>query len=62
MAKKSKSTSLRELAEEIDVLDEMLSALVEVLEEKGILTQEDCEKKIKAKLEKNKGKTSFRDL
>jgi hypothetical protein len=40
----------------------MLSALVEVLEEKGILTQEDWEKKIKAKLEADKGKTSFRDL
>jgi hypothetical protein len=40
----------------------MLSALVEVLEEKGILTQEDWEKKIKARLEADKGKISFRDL
>jgi DNA-binding HxlR family transcriptional regulator len=62
MAKKSKSTSLRELAEEIDVLDNMLSALVEVLEEKGILTQKDWEKKIKAKIEANKGKINIRDL
>jgi lipoate-protein ligase A len=62
MAKKSKFTSLRELAEEIDVLDDMLSALVEVLEEKGILTQEEWEKRIKAKIKENKGKISFRDL
>jgi DNA-binding MarR family transcriptional regulator len=62
MAKKSKSTSLRELAEEIDVFDDMLSALVDVLEEKGILTHEEWEKRIRAKIEKGKGKVSFRDL
>jgi DNA-binding MarR family transcriptional regulator len=62
MAKKSKSVTPRELAEEIDILDDMLSALVEVLEEKGILTQEEWEKRIRVKTEKNKGKTSFRDL
>jgi len=62
MAKKSKASSVREIAEEIDVLDDMLSALVEVLEEKGILTQEDWERKIKAKLKADKGKVSFRDL
>jgi len=37
----------RELAEEIDLLDTMLSSLVEVLEEKGILTQEEWERHIK---------------
>lgn len=62
MAKKNKTSSMRGIAEEIDVLDNMLSALVEVLEEKGILTQEEWEKKIKAKLEADKGKISFRDL
>jgi predicted transcriptional regulator len=62
MAKKNKTNKVREVAEEIDVLDGMLSALVEVLEEKGILTQEEWEKKIKTKLEADKGKTSFRDL
>ena len=40
----------------------MLSALVEVLEEKGILTHEEWEKRIRAKIEKGKGKVSFRDL
>jgi len=36
------------------------SSLVEILEEKGILTQEEWEKKIKSKLEKNS--KSFREI
>ncbi len=40
----------RELAEEIDLLDTMLSSLVELLEEKGILTQEELEKRIKERI------------
>jgi hypothetical protein len=40
----------RELAEEVDLLDTMLSSLVEVLEEKGILTQEEWEKRIKERV------------
>lgn len=62
MVRKSNTSEIREIAEEIDVLDNMLSALVEVLEEKGILTQEEWEKKIKTKMENNRGKVSFRDL
>jgi hypothetical protein len=42
-----KANVKRELAEEIDLLDEMLSSLVELLEEKGILTQGEWEKKVK---------------
>lgn len=42
--------------------DDMLSALVELLEEKGVLTQEEWEEKIKAKIEETKGKTKFGDL
>lgn len=61
MAKKNKNL-LRELGEEIDVFDDMLSALVELLEEKGILTQEEWEEKIKTKIEEGKGKTKFRAL
>jgi hypothetical protein len=37
----------REVEEEVDLLDAMLSSLVELLEEKGILTQEEWEHKIK---------------
>ena len=40
----------------------MLTSLVEVLEEKGILTQEEWEKKIKAKIEKGKDQPSYRDI
>ena len=61
MAKKSKNR-LREIAEEVDVFDDMLTALVELLEEKGVLTQKEWEEKIKAKIEKSKGKTKYRDL
>ena len=40
----------RELAEEVDLLDTMLSGLVELLEEKGIVTQEEWEKRIKERI------------
>lgn len=59
--KKSKNT-LREIAEEVDVFDDMLSALVELLEEKGVLTQEEWEQRIKTKIEASKGKIKYRDL
>lgn len=62
MARKSKSVTSREVAEETDVFDDMLSALVEVLEEKGILTQEERKKKIKTRMENDRGKVSFRNL
>jgi hypothetical protein len=38
----------------------MLSSLVEVLEEKGILTQEEWEQRIKTKIEKHV--SSYRDI
>jgi len=40
----------RETNEEIDLLDTMLSSLIELLEEKGIITQEEYEKRIKSKV------------
>jgi DNA-binding HxlR family transcriptional regulator len=52
MSKKNKKDEIKELKQEIDVLDHMLSALVETLEEKGVLTQEEWEQKIKTKIEK----------
>jgi len=60
MNKKNKKVEIKELAQEIDVLDHMLSALVEVLEEKCILTQEEWEKKIKSKIER--AAMPYRDL
>ena len=40
----------RDTNEEIDLLDTMLSSLVELLEEKGIITQEEYEKRLKEKV------------
>ena len=42
-----KANVKREIAEEIDLLDTMLSSLVELLEEKGVITQAEWEKRIK---------------
>lgn len=62
MAKKSTKVLLRDLAEELDTFDTMLSSLVEILEEKGILTREEWEKKIKAKIDREKDEPSYRDI
>ena len=45
-----KSKVRREPSEEIDLLDTMLASLVELLEEKGVLTQEEYEKRIMEKV------------
>jgi len=58
---KKNKNDIREVEDEIDLLDDMLSSLVELLEEKGILTQEEWEKKIKQRI-KAKPSTSIRDL
>lgn len=46
----AKNKPKRELAEEVDLLDTMLSSLVELLEEKGIVTQVEWEKRIKERV------------
>lgn len=58
MPKKSE----RQKIEEIDLLDNMLTALVDLLEEKGVLTHEEWDAKIKQKIEDKKKLVSFRDL
>jgi len=40
----------RVLAEEIDLLDTMITSLEELLEEKGVVTQEEWEKRIKERV------------
>ena len=40
----------REPLEEIDLLDTMLSSLVDILIEKGVITEEEYEKRIKEKI------------
>ena len=62
MTRKTEKQLIRELAEELDTLDDMLTALVEVLEEKGAITQQDWENKIKAKVERRAEKASYRDV
>ena len=62
MSKKTERELIRDLANEIDVFDDMLASLVEVLEEKGILTQEEWEKKIKSKIEKRAKSQSYRKI
>ncbi len=57
-----KKNLVREIAEELDSLDMMLSSLVEVLEKKGIVTEDEWEKQIKVNIEKNMGKTRYRDI
>jgi hypothetical protein len=46
----AKNKPKRELAEEVDLLDTMLSSLVELLDEKGVITQEEYEKRIKKRV------------
>lgn len=57
-----KKNLTRELAEELDSLDMMLSSLVQVLAKKGVLTEDEWEKQIKVNIEKNVGKTKYRDI
>ena len=52
MTARTKKDLIKELAQELDVFDSMLSALVEILEEKGVLTQEEWENKIRSKIHK----------
>ncbi|MEM3448388.1 MAG: hypothetical protein QXP38_05860 [Nitrososphaerota archaeon] len=47
---RDKKNLIKELGEEIDVFDDMLNALVELLEEKGILTHEEWGSKNKGTL------------
>lgn len=60
---KRKKDRIKELALELDMVDHMIAALVDVLEKKGVLTSEEWEKEVKAKVE-NAAKTtqSFREI
>lgn len=63
MPKLSKKNPIKELAKELDVFDTMLSALVELLEKKGVLTQEEWEDRIRDKIKhKNVKVVNFRDI
>ena len=62
MSKLSKKNPIKEIAQELDILDDMVSALVELLEEKGLLTQEEWEEKIRSKITKSKSLTDYRKI
>jgi predicted DNA-binding transcriptional regulator len=60
---KRKKDRVKELALEIDILDHMIAALVDVLEKKGVLTSEEWEKEVKSKVETAAKTTqSFREV
>jgi hypothetical protein len=50
MSRRKLEQEIDDLREEVNMLDNMLSSLVDVLEEKGLLTHEEWERKIKQKL------------
>lgn len=52
----------RDIEGEIDHLDKMITALVELLDEKGIIEYDEWENKIREKIEAVKGLTKFEDL
>ncbi|MEM3709910.1 MAG: hypothetical protein QXL46_03280 [Nitrososphaerales archaeon] len=59
---KKKSDSIKEMAEELDVFDEMISALVELLEEKGLIKYEEWEERIRKRVEGRKGLKSYKEV
>jgi predicted transcriptional regulator len=60
---RKKKDPVKELAQEVDVLDHMLASLVEILEDKGVMTTEEWEAKIREKIEKiARTHLSYRDL
>lgn len=59
---KSNKDLIREIADEIDTLDTMFASLVEILEEKGILTQEEFENRMRKKASKAGGFANYRDI
>ena len=53
---------MRDIEDEIDHLDKMITALVELLDEKGVILYDEWESKIREKIESVKGLTKFKDL
>jgi hypothetical protein len=62
MVKRSEKDRAKDLAEELDVFDAMLSSLVELLEEKGILTEEEYEKRVREKTQRATELTTYREI
>ena len=47
---------------DVEVLEDMLTSLVELLVEKGVITQEEYEAKVRKMLDESAGLTRFDDL
>jgi len=62
MSKKPRKDLTKELAQELDVFDEMLYTLIELLESKGVIKQNEFEAKLKARIERRTAKKSYRDI
>ncbi len=62
MKKGTKIDHTKELAEELDTFDEMFSTLLELLESKGIVTQNEFETKLRVRIERKATKKSYRDV
>jgi hypothetical protein len=52
----------KDIEGELYHLDKMITSLVEILEEKGILTYEEWEARIRKKIEEAKSLTKFEEL
>lgn len=52
----------KDIEGEIDHLDKMVTALVELLDEKGVIEYDEWEIRIREKIESVKGLTKFKDL
>jgi len=53
---------IKKIYDQLNTIDNMLTSLVELLEERGMLTQEEWEKRIREKEEEDKGLVKFEDL
>jgi len=50
------------VSKDVEILEDMLTSLVDLLIEKGLITQEEYETKVKGILIKSEGLTRFDDL
>jgi hypothetical protein len=48
--------------QEIEIVEDMLISVVDLLVEKGIITQEEYESRVKQRLEDNRDLTRFEEL
>jgi DNA-binding IclR family transcriptional regulator len=62
ISKQEKKDLAKELVQEIDIPDHILSALVETLEEEGVLSQEGWENKIRLEIHKLNTMMSCREV